>query len=217
MVVATQKSKKTLLPKKERTRAQIMNAALRLFAIKEAGETSIAEVAVEAEVANGTIYNYFKTKEELLDASALALAEKAAADADVLMADIQNEVERLAFGALLFLKKARNDNDWAWALIRVAAVAPRMSEILRAYPLRDLKKAVASGKFTIDSEETALGLFVGAIHYGIRNILEGRAGYKTHDVDMVVLVLRAYGLSNTTAKNTASRAYERILQQNPST
>ncbi|PJZ84704.1 TetR family transcriptional regulator [Leptospira harrisiae] len=209
------KPKKTLLPKKERTRAQIMNAALRLFAIKEAGETSIAEVAVEAEVANGTIYNYFKTKEELLDASALMLAEQAAAEADILMADIQNEVERLAFGAVHFLQKARKDSDWAWALIRVAAVAPRMSEILRAYPLRDMKKAVTSGKFSIDSEESALALFVGAIHYGIRNILEGRANFKTHDVDLIVLVLRAFGFTHTNAKNTVTRAYDKVWKSNP--
>ncbi len=212
--MALGKSKKTLLPKKERTRAQIMNAALRIFAVKDAGETSIAEVAVEAEVANGTIYNYFKTKEELLDASALMLAEQAAAEADILMADIPNEVERLAFGAVHFLQKARKDSDWAWALLRVAAVAPRMSEILRAYPLRDLKKAVSSGKFTIDSEESALALFVGAIHYGIRNILEGRANYKTHDVDMIVLVLRAFGLSHTNAKNSVTRAYDKVWKSN---
>ncbi|WP_411823144.1 TetR/AcrR family transcriptional regulator [Leptospira sp. 'Mane'] len=208
-MMVTLKPKKILLPKKERTRAQIMNAALRLFAVKEAGETSIAEVAVEAEVANGTIYNYFKTKDELLDASALFLAEKMAAEAELLMSEIQNEVERLAFGGILFLQRARKDSDWAWALIRVAAVAPRMSEILRAYPLRDMKKAISSGKFTIDSEESALGLYVGAIHYGIRNILEGRANHKSQDLDMIVLVLKAFGISHASAKNIAQRAYDK--------
>ncbi|MBM9548575.1 TetR/AcrR family transcriptional regulator [Leptospira sp. 201903074] len=186
-----------------------MNAALRLFAVKDAGETSIAEVAAEAEVANGTFYNYFKTKDELLDASALVLAERMVAEAEGLMSDIQNEVDRLAFGAILFLQRARKDSDWAWALIRVASVAPRMSEILRTYPLRDLKKAVKSGKFTIDSEDSALGLYVGAIHYGIRNILEGRANHKSHDVDMIVLVLKAFGISQTSAKNISQRAYEK--------
>ncbi|WP_232369436.1 TetR/AcrR family transcriptional regulator [Leptospira abararensis] len=207
--MVTLKSRKPLLPKKERTRAQIMNAALRLFAVKDAGETSIAEVAAEAEVANGTFYNYFKTKDELLDASALVLAERMVAEAEGLMSDIQNEVDRLAFGAILFLQRARKDSDWAWALIRVASVAPRMSEILRTYPLRDLKKAVKSGKFTIDSEDSALGLYVGAIHYGIRNILEGRANHKSHDVDMIVLVLKAFGISQTSAKNISQRAYEK--------
>ncbi|BDA78239.1 hypothetical protein LPTSP3_g11690 [Leptospira kobayashii] len=208
-MMVTLKPKKILLPKKERTRAQIMNAALRLFAVKDAGETSIAEVAVEAEVANGTIYNYFKTKDELLDASALVLAEKMAADADLLMSEIQNEVERLAFGGILFLQRARKDSNWAWALIRVAAVAPKMSEILRAYPLRDMKKAISSGKFTIDSEESALGLYVGAIHYGIRNILEGRANQKSQDVDMIALVLKAFGISQASAKNIAQRAFDK--------
>ncbi|EPG74581.1 transcriptional regulator, TetR family [Leptospira fainei serovar Hurstbridge str. BUT 6] len=191
-----------------------MNAALRLFAVKGAGETSIAEVSAEAEVANGTFYNYFKTKEELLEASAIALAETLAADATKMMPDIQDGAERMAIGGMLFLKKARLDSDWAWALLRVASEAPRMSEILRAYPLKDMQKAIKSGRFTIDSEEAALGLYVGALHYGIRNILEGRAKNKSHDIDMIALVLKAFGVSAITAKNISNRAFERAWQNN---
>ncbi|TGK62705.1 TetR/AcrR family transcriptional regulator [Leptospira wolffii] len=213
--MAIAKRRKILLPKRERTRAQIMNAALRLFAIKDAGETSIAEVSAEAEVANGTFYNYFKTKEELLEASALALAESLVAEAVLLMPDITDGAERMALGGMLFLKKARNDMDWAWALIRVAAVAPRMSELLRAQPLKDMQKAIKAGRFSIDSEESALGLYVGALHYGIRNILEGRAKNKSHDVDMIALVLKAFGVSATTAKNISQRAFDRVWKIDP--
>lgn len=190
-----------------------MNAALRLFAVKDAGETSIAEVSAEAEVANGTFYNYFKTKEELLEASAFSLAESLVSEAVQLMPDIADGAERMALGGMLFLKKARNDADWGWALIRVAAAAPRMSELLRAQPLKDMQKAIKAGRFTIEFEEAALGLYVGALHYGIRNILEGRAKNKSHDVDMIALVLKAFGVSATTAKNISQKAFDRVWKQ----
>ncbi|TGK36646.1 TetR/AcrR family transcriptional regulator [Leptospira andrefontaineae] len=204
------KHRKVLLPKRERTRAQIMSAALRLFAVKDAGETSIAEVSAEAEVANGTFYNYFKTKEELLEASALALAEALVEKSAQLIPEITDGAERMAYGGMTFLKKAREDMNWGWALIRVAAAAPRMSEILRAQPLKDMQKAVKAGKFIIESEEAALGLYIGALHYGIRNILEGRAKKYSHDIELIALVLRAYGLSGKASNNVSQKAFDRV-------
>ncbi|MFA6056482.1 MAG: TetR/AcrR family transcriptional regulator [Thermodesulfovibrionales bacterium] len=47
-------------------RAIILDAALRTFVKRGYPETKVAEIASEAEVAEGTIYNYFHSKEELL-------------------------------------------------------------------------------------------------------------------------------------------------------
>ncbi|MBT4511851.1 MAG: TetR/AcrR family transcriptional regulator [Chloroflexi bacterium] len=50
----------------EQKRERIMNAALAVFARKGYGETTVPDVAHEAGVAVGTIYNYFESKRELL-------------------------------------------------------------------------------------------------------------------------------------------------------
>ncbi|MEI1280595.1 helix-turn-helix domain-containing protein [Leptospira venezuelensis] len=192
-----------------------MKAALRLFAQKDAGETSIAEVTAEAEVANGTFYNYFKTKEELLEASSFALIESIASEVETSMNELEDSAERMALAGIFFFKKARMDSDWGWALIRVAAAAPRMSDMLLSYPLKDLQRGIKSGKFSIESIESALGLFVGALHYGIRNILEGRAKDKSHDKDMMILVLRSFGVPLTSAKSLASKGFDRAWKSEP--
>lgn len=204
-----------MLPKKERTRAQIMSAALRLFGRKDAAGTSIAEVSAEAEVANGTFYNYFRTKEELLEASALSIAEAMSGDVEERMSDMDDPAERMGLAGLLFFKQARKDSNWGWALIRVAAVAPRMSEILRSYPLKDIQKGIKIGKFSIDSEESALNIYVGALHYGIRSIIEGRGVKKNHDQDTMVLVLKAFGIPTITAKNIITKSYKKAWYETP--
>lgn len=52
--------------KKARTRRLISDTAARLFAERGYEQVSIGDVAREAEVAEATVYNYFRTKEQLV-------------------------------------------------------------------------------------------------------------------------------------------------------
>lgn len=52
--------------KKQQTRARILTAAMKLFARNGFSRTSVESLAREAGVGKGTIYGYFKTKEEIL-------------------------------------------------------------------------------------------------------------------------------------------------------
>ena len=47
-------------------RMRIMEGALKVFALKGFYKTKVSEIAKEAGVADGTIYNYFKSKDEIL-------------------------------------------------------------------------------------------------------------------------------------------------------
>src|SRR5215471_12408338 len=50
---------------KERTRKEILHAALELFSKKGFDRTTAKQISDKAGVAEGTLYNYFKTKEEV--------------------------------------------------------------------------------------------------------------------------------------------------------
>ncbi len=52
--------------KKQRTRVAIADAALELFLARGFDEVTIAEVARAAEVSEATVFNYFRTKEDLV-------------------------------------------------------------------------------------------------------------------------------------------------------
>jgi len=52
--------------KKDATREQIVKAAIEVFGGKSYLEANISEIAQKAEVAEGTIYQHFKNKEDLL-------------------------------------------------------------------------------------------------------------------------------------------------------
>jgi TetR/AcrR family fatty acid metabolism transcriptional regulator len=54
------------LDKKAEKRAKILNSAISLFAEKGFSDTSMLEIAKNANVAEGTVYEYFRNKEELM-------------------------------------------------------------------------------------------------------------------------------------------------------
>lgn len=53
--------------KKEETRAKIIAAALRLFRQQGFDAVTMEHIAVEVDIAKGTLYNYFPVKEAILD------------------------------------------------------------------------------------------------------------------------------------------------------
>ena len=69
--------------KKEQTRQLIADSAWRLFADRGFDQVSVAEIAREAQVSEATVFNYFRTKEDLfywrLEAFGTRLADAIAA------------------------------------------------------------------------------------------------------------------------------------------
>lgn len=51
----------------EEKRKRIMDVAFRLFSDKGFHGTTTAKIAKESKIATGTLFNYFKTKEELIN------------------------------------------------------------------------------------------------------------------------------------------------------
>lgn len=69
-------------------RSLILDAALRTFAKRGYSDTKVAEIAAEAGVAEGTLYNYFQSKEELL----LALFDE---KWNIIINDIRKKIDRI--------------------------------------------------------------------------------------------------------------------------
>jgi len=56
----------------ERIRSEIMNAAVEIISLKGFKSTTTKEIAEKAEMAEGTLYNYFKNKDDIL----MSIAER---------------------------------------------------------------------------------------------------------------------------------------------
>lgn len=97
----------------KRTEQQILNAALRVFARDGISRTRIADVAAEAGISNSTLYEYYKSKEELAYEVPLShLAEFFELYAEA-AAEKTTARERLVLYLVMSTDYAREHAEWA--------------------------------------------------------------------------------------------------------
>lgn len=189
---------------RERTRNLLLDAAVRVFARKGAGAAAIHEIAAEAGVSNGTFYNYFRTREALLEATSLRLAGRLHEAIGLSRATVEDPAERMAIGCRRFVLQAQHDPVWAHALLRVWHSTPTPSLTAADPLLSDLRAGRRRGRFRFGDEKVALDLVQGTVLAGMRSVLEGRPA-DTHASAIAAAILRGLGVAPTEADEITAR------------
>lgn len=188
--------------KRERTRRGLVDAALRLIARKEVGEIALLEVAAEAEVSNGTIYNYFRTRDEVLEAVGITLAAEFSDAISAISANVKSGAQRLSIGVRMFIRRAADDHQWANALLRIIHFDQAIRSRLATHVLDDLREGLREGAFTFEDEGIAMDIVVSCTTGAMRSVVEGRA-VTGHDVQVAEMVLKALGVTPARARKIA--------------
>lgn len=191
-------------PKRERTQAQLLYAAVQVFCQRGVAGATMQEVAQAAGVTTATIYNYFGTRDELVHRLAVALADtlcRAIADSH---AHVHDAAERMAIGQRRYLWLAAESPPWALLLLDVLAAAPSVLQSIEAWPLADLRLGVKQKRFKVPSEAAAMDAINGVAVHAMRRIALGLAP-AGHDVAATTLLLRALGVSPDDAAEVARR------------
>jgi AcrR family transcriptional regulator len=187
-----------------RTRAGLIAAAQRLFGAKGIDATTIAEIAEEADIAVGSFYNYFATKEELL---AAVLASALSEQLEVLgerQAAADDPAEKIAIAHRHLVRLATANPELAWLLVRFE-VPHRVGQSTLADSAReDIRAGIAAGRFDLEGPEVALQASGGALLAVIHSVLLGDLGVDS-DVEHAAGVLRSLGLPPAEAAEIARR------------
>ena len=196
--------------KKARTRQQLIAAAVDVIA--ERGEGfSVSDVVARAGVANGTFYNYFTDRDELIDALVPeVLASFAAASASAVAHD--DPAKRFAVISALALARAAARPDEIRAVLRLDAVQQAIIDGPAVDHLRqDLAAGVAAGRFTVSTGPAAVDVVVGSLLLAARRIVDGRVD-EAYQPEVVAQLLRSVGLTATEALALAAEAVAEAAQ-----
>lgn len=190
--------------KRERTRRQLLQAAVHVFAERGVAGAAVQEIAAVAGVANGTVYNHFKTKEEVVQAVGLWLADTLCRRISDSCGPVRDGAERMAIGNRRYLWLAEVSPAWALLLLDIAAAAPLLLEQVQQYALADLRLGIRQKSFRIFSEAAAMDLINGTVTHGMRRIAFGLAP-AGHASAVAATVLRGLGMASDEALAVAKR------------
>ncbi len=192
--------------KKERTRRQLVAAGLRVLAEKGHGLT-VSDVVAEADVSNGTFYNYFADRDELIEAvaeqSAMALAAAAAEE------PVEDPARRFARATMRMLLHARADETWARVMLRLVGRPGGMGVDLSRYLREDLAEGPAQGRFDAGPDDTTLDQVAGLVIMTIRRMVEGQDWPDTPQ-RAVTRGLRTLGVDAAEAEALAAEAADSL-------
>src|SRR5256885_5595907 len=94
-------------------REAILRAATKVFARSGYFTSKVADIAAEAGIADGTVYLYFKSKDEILHSIFDRAMERFIGEGRDQLADLATPVERLRRIAELHLERLGADRDTA--------------------------------------------------------------------------------------------------------
>jgi AcrR family transcriptional regulator len=186
--------------------ARIHRAAMRIFADKGGRTLSVSELASEAELSRGTIYNNIDDPSRLFTAVCTMMSEELTATVQDSFEGISDPAHRLANIIRLCVRRVHDEPHWGRFLARFAVLEPKLGAFWGGIPAEELRKGLASGRFAFDREQVAsIAAAAGGATFGaIALVLQGHRTWRQAGSDTAELMLRAIGIERSEAHALAN-------------
>jgi len=180
----------------------------------EAG-LSIESLMAASNMARGTFYNYWQSREELMNNLWEYVAHEPFTAIQEMHAAVEDPAERLSITARLTIRRAAGDPAWGWLIIYLAGSEQISMHELVSYPGPDLNAGRIAERFNFPSLSVARDLVVGATLSGIRAVL--RRNCPPDYAELVVsMILQALGISKNKADEISNRPLPQVKSTRPS-
>ncbi len=201
--------------KRERTRTKLIERALLVVAEKGFDAPTIDDFVSAADVAKGTFYNYFATREALLAAVAAAVADKVDLQLLPAYAGSKDPARRIAVALKYFVRMSEMKPVWGWLIVRmIPIVGGPVSEGMRKGVVADLAAGKRRGRLQFSSMDAAVAYGMGVLLMSIRTILTGRMPEDFGET-MAAMLLQGYGVQRDEARSIASLPLPPSISEEP--
>ncbi|MFT4149324.1 MAG: helix-turn-helix domain-containing protein [Paracoccaceae bacterium] len=195
--------------RQRRVRGALIEAARAIMSEKGVDGATMLEIAERADVGAGTVYNYFKSKDEL----AVAVLEEMMHDLAQRIEEVTNTFDDpaqvYAFGVRTVLETATRDPRWKQLLNRSEVLADATFRKMGPFAIRDLRQATQAGRFFCEDADLVWRMATHAI-VGIS--LAVTSGAMSEDAldEALVRLLCMTGIGIADARDLANRPRPRL-------
>lgn len=139
--------------RRQRTREVLIRAASEVMSEKGVDAATMLEIAERADMGAGTVYNYFKSKEELAIAVLEEMMHGLAVRIEEATQSFEDPAQVYAYGIRTVLETATTDERWKQLLNRSEVMADALFRRIGPFAIRDLRRAADAGRFKIPNAE----------------------------------------------------------------
>lgn len=187
-----------------RNREALVQAGYRVMSKKGIDSATMQEIAKLADVGAGTVYSYFKSKDELAIAVLERLMHDLALRIEAVTNTFADPAQVYAFGVRTVIEAATGDIRWKQLLYRSEVMADAMYRCMGPFAIRDLENATKAGRFKVADAQLTWRM---ATHAIVGVSLAATQGHLTDDVqqETVVRLLCMTGIGEAEAIDLANR------------
>jgi len=186
-----------------RTRAALLAAAREVFASQGVGATTIQDITEAADVAKGSFYNHFDSKDAILRAVVEETLAELGSALDALTEPMRDDPARVIAVSLRHtLRACVEDPTLGWFTLRAGDVIAASDVALGAYGRRDIRRGIESARFRFEDVELACTMIGGGAEALLRRRLEGELPAEA-DVAFTTHALRLLGVPDGEASAIA--------------
>ncbi len=189
--------------KAERTRRSILDAARAQMADGGPESVTIAAITDRADIGLGTFYNYFKSRDELIDAVIFDVVESLGRRLDALTRDMDDAAEVYSFSLRHLMHTAVSDPVWGWFVVRLGIAQEGLLKALGPRASRDIQMGVDRGRFDVTDVALASAMTFGSLLAAMHNYLDDESAGDPSQLYAENL-LRMVGISATEAHRVAN-------------
>ena len=194
------------------TRQALIDATHDLLALRNMDALSVDEIAMRADVAKGTFYNYFADKDEL--AREIASEARTRIENQITRANegIDDPAERIGRAFCCAIGLALSAPKQVAAMMRLFPHALDPAAPINSGVRRDVAEGVAQGRIVAASEDVAIASIVGVFMAGVNRAVDLSADRaRGFAQELGTILLHGLGLSRTQAARIMRDAVESVL------
>jgi AcrR family transcriptional regulator len=188
----------------ERKREALVQAGYKVMSRKGIDQATMQEIAELADVGAGTVYSYFKSKDELAIAVMERLMYDLALRIEAVTDSFADPAQVYAFGVRTVIEAATNDIRWKQLLYRSEVIADAMHRRMGPFAIRDLENATKAGRFKVRDASLTFKMAAHAIVGGCLSVSQG--GFSADAIEeILVRILCMTGIGEAEAIELANR------------
>lgn len=160
------------LPKRDRTRLALIDSTVEVIAQKGMDLAKISDITEHAGLANGTFYNHFADKDEILTEAAQRIAVEMAREIDNEMRTVDSAVARMVTATTRAIRMAVSESAWGAVIIGALQHLPSVRGDILQFLKADLQRGIDQDLFDIELDEFFLDQIASLLAASIRTQID---------------------------------------------